>query len=93
VAQANYVAEINPLTCTACGICEERCQVDAIALKDDGVRIVRRESCIGCGLCVTGCPAETARQRRKPDDEIVAPPATRGAWERVRRRGRSVSGT
>ena len=92
VAQANYVAEIDPLTCTACGACEERCQVDAIAERDDGVRVVRRESCIGCGLCVTGCPAEAARLRRKPDDEIVAPPATRGAWERVRLRGRGVSG-
>lgn len=90
VAQANYVAEIDPLTCTACGACEERCQVDAVAVNDDGVRVVHRESCIGCGLCVTGCPAEAARLRRKPDDEVVAPPATRGAWERVRLRGRDV---
>jgi electron transport complex protein RnfB len=93
VAQANYVAEIDPLLCTACGICEARCQVDAIAERDDGVRVVRRESCIGCGLCVTGCPDEAAHLRRKPEDEIVAPPATRGAWERVRLRGRSVSAT
>jgi len=32
--------------------------------------------------------------RRIPSiGEIVAPPATRGAWERVRLRGRSVSAT
>jgi NAD-dependent dihydropyrimidine dehydrogenase PreA subunit len=93
VAQANYFAEIDPLTCTACGACEERCQVDAIVVRDDGARVARRESCIGCGLCVTGCPTEAARLRRKPEDEIVAPPATRGAWERVRLRGRSVSAT
>jgi len=93
VAQANYFAEIDPLTCTACGTCEERCQVDAIAVKDDGVRVVRRESCIGCGLCVTGCPDEAARLRRMPEDEIVAPPATRGAWERARLKGRGLSGT
>jgi electron transport complex protein RnfB len=93
VAQANYFAEIDPLACTACGICEERCQVDAIAVRDDGVRVVRRESCIGCGLCVTGCADEAARLRRKPEDELVAPPATRGAWERVRLRGRGLSGT
>ncbi len=93
VAQANYFAEIDPLACTACGTCEERCQVDAIAVRDDGVRVVRRESCIGCGLCVTGCPAEAARLRRKPEDEIVTPPATRGAWERVRLRARGLSGT
>jgi electron transport complex protein RnfB len=93
VAQANYFAEIDPLVCTACGACEERCQVDAIAVTDDGVRVVRRESCIGCGLCVTGCPDEAARLRRKPENEIVAPPATRGAWERVRLKARGISGT
>ena len=93
VAQANYFAEIDPLTCTACGTCEERCQVDAIATRDDGVRVARRASCIGCGLCVTGCPAEAARLRRKPADGIVAPPATRGSWERMRLKARGVSGT
>jgi NAD-dependent dihydropyrimidine dehydrogenase PreA subunit len=93
VAQANYLAEIDPLACTACGTCEERCQVDAIAVQDDGVRVVRRESCIGCGLCVTGCPEEAARLRRKPDDEIVAPPATHGTWERVRLKARDLGGT
>jgi len=93
VAQANYFAEIDADTCTACGTCEERCQVDAVAVKDDGLRVVRRESCIGCGLCVTGCSAEASRLRRKPEDEIVAPPATRGTWERVRLKTRGLSGT
>ena len=93
VAQANYFAEIDPLICTACGTCEERCQVDAVAVRDDGVRVVRRESCIGCGLCVTGCSAEAARLRRKPADEILAPPATRGTWERLRLKARGLSGT
>jgi NAD-dependent dihydropyrimidine dehydrogenase PreA subunit len=88
VAQANYFAEIDPATCTACGECEERCQVHAIDATVDGPRVVRRESCIGCGLCVTGCPAEAACLRRKPDDEIVPPPATRGAWERIRLKAR-----
>jgi electron transport complex protein RnfB len=93
LAQANYFAEIDPHTCTACGTCEERCQVDAIATRDDGVRVARRESCIGCGLCVTGCPAGAARLRRRPADEIVAPPATRGSWERTRLKARGVRGT
>ncbi len=88
VAQANYFAEIDPLTCTACGTCEERCQVDAIAVSDDGVRVVRRESCIGCGLCVTGCPdggrAPQTQARRRD----------RGAARDPRRVGaRAVTGT
>jgi electron transport complex protein RnfB len=84
VAQANYRAEIDPGTCTACGVCEQRCQVRAITALDDGTRVVARERCIGCGLCVTGCSDEAARLRRKPENEILAPPATFAAWERRR---------
>jgi electron transport complex protein RnfB len=92
VAQANYYAEIDPVTCTACGTCQERCQVAAIAERDDGVRVVERKRCIGCGLCVTGCPDEAARLVRKPEHEIVPPPATFGTWERRRLRARGMAG-
>ncbi len=91
VAQANYYAEIDAETCTACGTCQERCQVGAIAAADDGVRVVERERCIGCGLCVTGCPDEAANLRRKPEDEIVPPPATFGTWERRRLAARGTT--
>jgi Na+-translocating ferredoxin:NAD+ oxidoreductase RNF subunit RnfB len=90
VAQANYYAEIDPETCTACGTCQERCQVAAVAERDDGARVVRRERCIGCGLCVTACPSESARLRRKAEDEIVPPPATFATWERQRLRARNA---
>jgi electron transport complex protein RnfB len=92
VAQANYYAEIDAGTCTACGTCEERCQVGAVTKAADGVRVVDRERCIGCGLCVTGCPDEAARLRRKPEEEIVRPPATFGAWERRRLKARALGG-
>jgi electron transport complex protein RnfB len=92
VAQANYYAEIDPGTCTACGTCEERCQVGAIVEAADGVRVVERGRCIGCGLCVTGCPSESARLRSKPDDEIVPPPATFGVWDRRRLQAREKGG-
>jgi ferredoxin len=88
VAQANYFAEIDPLTCTACGTCIERCQVHAIR-DEDGVSIVDREHCIGCGLCVTGCPDDVPRLLRRPEAEEIHPPADFAAWEqeRLRRRG------
>jgi electron transport complex protein RnfB len=84
VAPPNYLAEIDRGICRGCGTCQERCQVHAIEARDDGVRVVLPESCIGCGLCVSGCPSEAARLRRKPQDEIAAPPATRAEWERLR---------
>ncbi|MFX1362566.1 MAG: 4Fe-4S binding protein, partial [Promethearchaeota archaeon] len=43
-----------------------------------------QERCIGCGLCVTGCPNNSVELRRKPDEEIVHPPKDYAAWERDR---------
>jgi electron transport complex protein RnfB len=83
VARAGYYAVIDPDECLNCGTCVVRCQVHAIS-EQDGVSVVDREHCIGCGLCVTGCPNEVARLERRPDVEIVAPPADFGAWERER---------
>jgi len=83
VAQANYFAVIDPDECVGCGICVERCQVDAISEKDD-VAVVDKERCIGCGLCVTGCPSEVAELQPKPEDEIVHPPENFPAWEHER---------
>ncbi|MFC1717607.1 4Fe-4S binding protein [Candidatus Poribacteria bacterium] len=89
VAQANYYAVIDPDECTGCGICIERCQVDAISEKD-GVTVVERKRCIGCGLCVTGCPSDVAELQRKPDDEIVHPPENFSAWEHERLTNRGL---
>jgi formate hydrogenlyase subunit 6/NADH:ubiquinone oxidoreductase subunit I len=51
-----YYATIDSGNCTACGLCEERCQVNA--LKNDeslGVYSVNLDRCIGCGNCVASC--------------------------------------
>ena len=88
VAYANYYAVIAADECTGCGICIERCQVQAISEQDD-VAVVNREQCIGCGLCVTGCPDGVIHLQRKPDAEIVDPPVDFAAWkhERLHNRG------
>ena len=88
VAQANYYATINPDECLGCGTCVLRCQVHAISY-EDGVSVVDRKRCIGCGLCVTGCPSNVAKLERRPDAEIVHPPADFGVWghERLVNRG------
>ncbi len=43
--------------CTLCETCVDRCLLDAIAVTDDVVEF-QKDKCIGCGLCVTGCPEE-----------------------------------
>lgn len=83
VAQANYFATINPDECLGCGTCVLRCQVHAISY-EDGVSVVDRKRCIGCGLCVTGCPSNVAKLQRRPDAELVHPPADFAVWGRER---------
>ena len=89
VAYANYYAVIDPDTCVGCGTCRERCQVKAISEKE-GVSVVNTKRCIGCGLCVTGCPNEAAKLERKPESEIVHPPADFETWEEERLRNRGT---
>jgi len=89
VAHANYYAVIDPEVCAGCGICVTRCQVHAVA-DQDGVSVVNRERCIGCGLCVTGCSTGASSLQRKPEAEIVHPPADFAAWEQERLRNRGL---
>jgi electron transport complex protein RnfB len=90
VASANYYAEIDADECTGCGTCIQRCQVNAIQEQNE-VAVVQRERCIGCGLCVTGCSVDAVRLAKKPDAEIVHPPADFAAWEKERLHNRSLS--
>lgn len=91
VASANYYAEIDPQECTGCGTCVDRCQVDAISQADD-IPVIDRNKCIGCGLCVTGCPSEAAGLVKKPENQIVPPPADLKTWEKERLRNRGMTG-
>jgi NAD-dependent dihydropyrimidine dehydrogenase PreA subunit len=57
-----FFAQVDGDLCTACGVCETRCQMEAISL-DDGVCMIKTERCIGCGLCVTTCVTMLSLQR------------------------------
>jgi ferredoxin len=59
--------------CTGCGICEDRCQMEAIHVADEKA-VVDTDRCIGCGLCVSTCPAESLTIVRKPaSDQMKVP--------------------
>ena len=64
-AKSDYIAVVDTDNCTACGTCEDRCQVNAITI--DGHAVVG--DCIGCGLCASTCPvgAITMVKRRETD--------------------------
>jgi electron transport complex protein RnfB len=91
---SNYYAVIDPDLCSACGVCGERCQMDAVTMGEGGAS-VSRDRCIGCGLCVPTCPEEAIRLEVKPEQDRHVPPAhlketyKKIAAERMKRSGGS----
>ncbi len=75
LATSHFLAVCDEAGCTGCGVCAERCQVNAIELADVQGRTVARvkeERCLGCGVCAAACPegAIGMKQRRR----VVLPP-------------------
>jgi ferredoxin len=68
-----YEAKLDEAECNSCGLCADRCQMDAIEEGEDAYGIVDGR-CIGCGLCVAECPTEAISMVPKPGTE--APPPT-----------------
>ncbi len=72
---SNYYAEVDIESCTGCGTCADRCQVNAIELyEDEGVSKVNLTRCIGCGNCVPTCESEAVYLVEK--EKKVIPPKT-----------------
>jgi Fe-S-cluster-containing hydrogenase component 2 len=68
VVSSPFVAAADAGTCKGCGLCLNRCQMDALSLADGRV-VLDADRCIGCGLCVTTCPAGSLTLVRKPSSE------------------------
>lgn len=66
IISSPFLAHAEPESCEGCGICVERCQMEALTLKDDKV-VLDLDHCIGCGLCVTTCSTGSLTLERKPD--------------------------
>jgi NAD-dependent dihydropyrimidine dehydrogenase PreA subunit/DNA-binding Lrp family transcriptional regulator len=66
IISSPFLAHAEPESCEGCGICVERCQMEALTLKDDKV-VLDLDRCIGCGLCVTTCSTGSLTLTRKPD--------------------------
>jgi len=56
----------NGETCEGCGVCLERCPMEAIR-RVDGQIAVDVDRCIGCGLCVSTCPTGSLTLKRKSE--------------------------
>ena len=47
---------IDPARCTGCGVCEQLCPTNAVAVRAHQAIIVRPQACTYCDLCETYCP-------------------------------------
>ena len=72
-ANSNYFAVVDEDACTACGICESRCQMDAITIED--FSRVDPDRCIGCGLCALTCEFDAIKLRKKDEAHQWIPQA------------------
>lgn len=79
LVHTNYRAVVDADQCTACGVCEERCQVRAISYDDAGIAGIDDNRCIGCGLCVTTCPVDALRLESVPQENHRTPPTNEKA--------------
>jgi Na+-translocating ferredoxin:NAD+ oxidoreductase subunit B len=71
---SNHQALVDGEECSGCGICADRCQMDAISIDDEGIAVINYDRCIGCGLCVPTCPAEAITLIDKSEDKRKIPP-------------------
>lgn len=56
INSTNFLSSIDKDLCTGCGICIEKCPVEAIKLDTEDIAIVNEKICIGCGVCAHFCP-------------------------------------
>jgi Na+-translocating ferredoxin:NAD+ oxidoreductase subunit B len=70
---SGFTPEVDAELCDACEICVvERCPMGAMELVE-GLARANDAKCIGCGLCVTGCPQSALRLVRREGVPAPAP--------------------
>ena len=67
----NFYASVDKAACSACGICVERCQVNAVTIDDRAdTALVDLNRCLGCGNCVVTCPTGAVSLVKKQAETV-----------------------
>jgi heterodisulfide reductase subunit A len=69
------VSTVDASRCIACGLCEQNCTYNAIAVEESGEGRKARAisaSCRGCGTCAAGCPMRAIEMRHYTDAQMEA---------------------
>lgn len=69
---SNFFAQVDEDLCSGCGVCETRCQMDAIEIIND-ISKINLDRCIGCGVCVPTCPEEAMTLIDKEEKDRTIP--------------------
>ena len=78
IATSAFLCQVDEDRCIACGECTERCSFGALTVDLTAqIDVIR---CAGCGVCVLACPQEALSLFRRPDADVLAPPATENDW-------------
>ncbi len=59
----SFLAQNDSELCSGCGLCVEKCPMEAIALEDE-IATIRENKCIGCGVCADLCPVNAIQLQR-----------------------------
>ncbi len=65
---ANFVLAVDKDSCSGCGDCIDRCQMDALSLVGEVIS-VNEKMCFGCGNCIAACPTESLSMVRRASIE------------------------
>jgi Pyruvate/2-oxoacid:ferredoxin oxidoreductase delta subunit/DNA-binding MarR family transcriptional regulator len=69
VSPSRFIARIDRRQCNGCGVCAERCQVQAVNMVTEQGKqkaIVDQQSCLGCSVCVAGCKQGALAMTQRP---------------------------
>ena len=78
---ANYRARVDDDKCAGCGLCVDRCHMEAISISDKKA-VIDPKRCIGCGVCVPACTtgALSMEERTVP---CIPPETTEDLYEAI----------